>query len=131
VVTGSSSPWMPAAEGRGGDQPLVLHSCLPAASHAPPRASASPRPFHRLRPPPSFTVDSPSSLTPATRRTGCNGRPFGRLEPFLGAYSRSPGGGNRGIVTAGGMLDQGEEESRVGNRGVVTAGCMLDQGEEW
>jgi hypothetical protein len=135
-VAGSrrSGRWSPAAAARHGrrQQRSRRHPAARAprlASHAPPRDSAGPRPSRRPRPLPSFTVESPSSLTPATRRTGCSGRPDGS-DPFSGAYSRSPGGGNRGVVTAGGMLDQGEEESRVGNRGVVTSGCMLVSGEQ-
>jgi hypothetical protein len=104
---------------RGGDQQLGLHASLPSVMRRHENRPAR-GPSRRPRPPPSFTVDSPSSLTPATRRTGCSGRPAGS-DPFSGASPRSPGRGNWGVATAGCMLDQGEEESRVGNRGVVGA----------
>jgi hypothetical protein len=68
-------------------QPATRAPRLAVASHAPPRDSASPRPSRRPRPQPSFTVESPSSLTPATRMMGCNGRPAVRLGYFLGHIS--------------------------------------------
>jgi hypothetical protein len=87
----------------------------------------APAPAGRVRHLASPSIPHPRSHRPPGGRVATVGRLDGS-NPFSGAYSRSPGGGNWGIVTAGGILDQGEEESRVGNRGVVTAGCMLDQG---
>jgi hypothetical protein len=99
AVTGSRSSWTPAAEARGGNQRLALHASPPPVMRR--RENLPARcPSHRPCPPPSFTIDSPSSLTPATRRTGCSGR-LGSLRARVFPVARR----NRGVVCAGGRLD--------------------------
>jgi hypothetical protein len=112
---------------RGGDQRLVLHVSPSPVMRRRENPPARAPPAGRVRRLTSPSIPHPRSHRPPGGRVATAGRSDGS-NPFSGAYSRSPGGGNWGIVTAGGILDQGEEESRVGNRGVVTAGGILDQG---
>jgi hypothetical protein len=94
VVTGSSSPWTPAAEGRGGDQRLVLYVSPPPVMRRRENRPARAPPTGRVRRLASPSIPHPRSHRPPGGRVAAAGSdPFarahlpGRQEEGIGASS--------------------------------------------